>query len=356
MSQYGLVREKELFGIIKRKVTSKKAALQFSTELSNAAKTYAGLINTDHDLWAKYDVEAREAVYALNLLGMVQVRPLLLAIMANFDVKKVAPAFKKLVAVAVRFQIVGGAGGGTLEKIYSDAARGVAEKKLTSIAEILKGFTTLPNDSAFIAGFKVASISKQALARYYLRMLETGIATATVELVPSTDVRNVNLEHVLPLTPSESWLKDWTADDAKAYQKRLGNLAILSSKMNSAVGNDEFSAKRTELKKSAFHFTKCIGDYEVWDQAAIDDRQASMAEVAAKVWLLKSNRRKGSWKPTQSMRRLFLLPTWIAEQGSSYARSLLARLRGCSIVSSYKSFDRSNVKFLLKPDAIVALQ
>ena len=284
MSKYGLVREKDLFGIIKKKVTSKKLALKFSTELSNTAKTYAGLINTDHELWLKYDAAAREQVYALNLLGMVQVRPLLLAILDKFEPKNVSAAFKKLVAVAVRFQIVGGAGGGTLERIYSDAARGVAEGKLTSIEEILKGFSTLPTDSAFIAAFTVASISKQALARYYLRMLESGAPDASSDLVPSTDKGRVNLEHVLPVTPSDKWLEIWSTDDAKAYYRRLGNMAIMNAKMNSTLGNEEFATKKLELAKSVFYFTKMISQYATWDQTTIERRQTVMAETAAKVW------------------------------------------------------------------------
>lgn len=284
MSKYGLVREKELFGIIKKKVTSKKLALQFSTELSNAARTYAGLINTDHELWSKYDADARDSVYELNLLGMVQVRPLLLAILDKLEPKKVSAAFKKLVAVAVRFQIVGGAGGGTLERIYSDAARGVTEGKLTSIGDILKGFSTLPADSTFIAAFSVASISKQALARYYLRMLEAAALGTSGELVPNTATGRVNLEHVLPITLSDTWSKDWNADDAKAYQRRLGNMAIMAAKVNSTIGNEEFAKKKIELAKSSFGFTKMIGDYDKWDKAAIESRQAAMAEVAAKVW------------------------------------------------------------------------
>lgn len=287
MSKYGLVREKELFGIIKKKVTSKKMALQFSTELSNAAKTYAGLINTDHELWSKYENSARDAVFALNLLGMVQVRPLLLAILDKFEPNAVSAAFEKLVAVAVRFQIVGGAGGGTLERIYSDAAKGVSEGKISSIDEILKGFTTLPTDSVFSAAFKLASISKGQLARYYLRSLESCPTGVPNELVPNPDTNSVNLEHVLPLTPSDKWLAEWAIDDIKAYNRRLGNLAIVSTKINSAIGNDGFAVKKAELAKSSFRFTKIIADSKVWDKTSIENRQAAMAEVAVKVWSVK---------------------------------------------------------------------
>lgn len=286
MSKYGLVREKDLFGLIKRKVTNKRVALQFSTELSNTARIYAGLLNNDHEIWQKYDPPTREAISAFNLLGMVQVRPLLIAILDKFETKKVSAAFKRLVAVAVRFQIVGGAGGGTLEKIYSDAARGVSEASITTIDQILGVFTTLPTDAAFISAFSVATVSKQALARYYLRMLEIE-SNKGGELVPSSDTSRVNLEHILPLNPSGDWLAAWTSDDVKAYHRRLGNMALIQSKINSTIGNDGFEAKKVELAKSSFELTKSIGDVVQWDIAAIEQRQIQMAELAAKVWGVK---------------------------------------------------------------------
>jgi uncharacterized protein with ParB-like and HNH nuclease domain len=89
MAQYGLIREKELFGIIKKKVTSKKLALQFSTDLSDTARKYAALLNTEHEFWNKFG-NARDSVSALNLLGMIQVRPLLLAIIEKFDIPKIS--------------------------------------------------------------------------------------------------------------------------------------------------------------------------------------------------------------------------------------------------------------------------
>jgi uncharacterized protein with ParB-like and HNH nuclease domain len=283
MSKYGLVREKDLFGLIKKKVTSKKLALQFSTELSNTAKIYAGLLNPDHEIWQKYDQTTKEAISTFNLLGMVQVRPLLMAILDNFETKKVSGSFKRLVAVAVRFQIVGGAGGGTLEKIYSDAARGVTDGTISNIDQILSAFTTLPTDSAFISSFSVATVSKQALARYYLRMLEIAHETNR-ELIPDIDPKQLNLEHILPINPSEEWLKYWTQDDIKAYHKRLGNMALIQSKINSAIGNGSFEIKKTELGKSAIALTKTVAEFDKWNIAAIEKRQLQMAELAAKVW------------------------------------------------------------------------
>lgn len=288
MSKYCLVREKELFGFIKRKITSKKGALQFSSELCDTAKTYSALINTDHEFWSKYDSNVHESVATLNLLGMTQIRPLLLAILGKFDVNNVRKLFEKLVAVAVRFQIVGGVGGGTLEKIYSDTAKLVTEEKLTTVADIIKAFKTLPVDSAFEQAFAVAYISKQSLARYYLSSLEEGIASGnSSELVPSKDTGRVNLEHVLPLTLNDEWQKTWSQDEARAFQRRLGNLALMSAKRNSVAGNEDFLTKKKEYKKSSFHFTKSLVSYNDWDQEAIVKRQEEMSKIAVKVWSVK---------------------------------------------------------------------
>lgn len=287
MSKYGLVREKELFGLLKKKVTSKRTALSFSTELSNSARVYSALINTDHEFWKKYDASAKEAAGTLNQLGMVQVRPLLLAILDKFDPKKASAALQKLVAISVRFQIVGATGGGTLEKIYSDVAQGVSDGKYKTVAEILKNFITLPSDATFERAFSEVSVSKTPLARYYLSMLEKGFPGRRKELVPSTDIRDVNLEHVLPLTPNEDWETEWSSDDARTYYRRLGNLAIMSAKENSTIGNTSFAEKKSIYKQSAFAFTKSLSRYKEWNKEAIEKRQAELAKIAVKVWSIK---------------------------------------------------------------------
>ncbi|WP_431036927.1 DUF262 domain-containing protein [Pseudomonas yamanorum] len=287
MSKYGLVREKDLFGLIKRKITSKRLALQYSTELSNTAKTYAALINSDHEIWRRFDQSTRESVIAFNLLGMVQVRPLLLTILERFEPKKVSIAFKRLVAVSVRLQIVGGAGGGTLERIYSEAAKGVSEGKISSIEEVLTGFSLLPSDSVFEQAFSIATISKPALARYYLRSLEQGAPEATGELVPNENTQKVNLEHILPLSPSKPWIDEWAPEELRAYQRRLGNLAIMSAKSNSTFGNDSFADKKKVFLESPFWFTKIICEHEQWDKDAIQSRQELMAKAAVAVWALR---------------------------------------------------------------------
>jgi hypothetical protein len=288
MSRFGLIRERDLFSTIKKKVTNKKAAIQLATDLNNTVKIYSALVNTDHDLWQKYEPHVRNRVATINLLNMSQIRPLLIAILEKFDPAKIAESFRLLESVAVRFQIVGGVGGGTLERIYSDSARAVFDGGIKTPGEIIAAITTLPANSSFKQAFSTAQISRHNLARFYLIRLESALNGSNIqELVPNPSAGHINLEHVLPQTLTAAWQKTWKPDVARGYQKRLGNLALLNSKENSKTGNSDFLAKCKAYEKSSIVLTKRIAEYSEWTQESIDARQRQMAELAVKTWPIK---------------------------------------------------------------------
>lgn len=284
MAKYGLIREKDLFSLLKTKITSKRGSLRFSTELAETVRVYTALLNTDHDYWSDFSNDVAYSVSTFNLLGMTQIRPLLLALLNKFPPKKVSEAFKKLVSAAVRYQMVGGVGGGTLERVYSDTAKAVTEEKIKTPNEVIQAFKNVPSDSAFLSAFSIASVSKQKIARYYLRELEIAEADGNAETIPNHDTNSVNLEHVLPTTPDPSWQKVFSEDEMRSYQKRIGNLALMSAKLNSTIGNGCFEDKKEYFRESAFSFTREIANEDIWGKASIDSRQQRMAEVAVKHW------------------------------------------------------------------------
>lgn len=248
MAKYGLIREKELFSLLKTKITSKKIVLKFSTELADTVRIYSALINTDHEYWSEFSNDVKYSVATLNLLGMTQIRPLLLAVLSKFDSKRVSTTFKNLVSAAIRYQMVGGIGGGTLERVYSETAKAVSEEKIKDPTEVIKAFTNVPSDTAFRSAFSIASVSKQKIARFYLRELEIAVAGHNSETIPNYDTDRVNLEHILPSTPDASWEKYFNDEEIHTYQNRLGNLAIMASKINSVIGNNSFDDKVAAYK------------------------------------------------------------------------------------------------------------
>lgn len=283
MARYGLIREKDLFTLLKKKVTSKRGALKYSTELADSVRIYSALINTDHEYWSSYPSDTPTSVATLNLLGMTQVRPLLLAILGKFKPKQAAIVCKKLVGVAVRYQLVGGVGGGALERLYSETAKAVTEGRITTPDAVIKEMKTVPSDSAFKAAFSFASVSKQKIARYYLRELEIAKSEDDAETIPDIDPSNVNLEHVLPVTTTGEW-ENFDDEEWRTYHRRLGNMAIMASRPNSSIGNSNFKEKKKAYKNSLFYFTKQLSEIDSWDKKAIEKRQEEMAELAVKHW------------------------------------------------------------------------
>jgi len=112
-SRNGLTRQKELYTKIRTGITSKQDAVSFATELSEGARLYAAILNSDHEIWGNYGTTAATNVATLNRLGLTQIRPLILAVLRNFSIKEASKTFQLMVNWGVRFLIVGGLGGGT---------------------------------------------------------------------------------------------------------------------------------------------------------------------------------------------------------------------------------------------------
>ena len=287
-SQYGVTREKELYDRIKEKITSKQKAIDFSNTLANSARTYAAIVNTDSELWASYGSEARGYMATLNLLGMTQIRPIILSILQQFSPAEVKKSLRLFVSWAVRFVVVGGVGGGTLESHYSLRASEVTNGTIKTAAALLKEMRPIvPSDTDFEDAFSSATVSRHQHARYYLRVLERQQAgEAEPEFVPNTNEEQITLEHILPQNPDKDW-KHFDQETANRFYKRIGNFALMKKSKNEAGGNTKFSEKAKLYGKSDFKLTADLKSYAEngqWTAGAIDTRQKALAKLAVQAW------------------------------------------------------------------------
>ena len=98
----------------------------------------------------------------------------------------------------------------------------------------------------------------------------------------------VNIEHLLPQKPH----KDWKLDkrEITGYVNLLGNLTLISKRINSSVQNGVVKDKLPELEKSELAVTKAlIKELKVlgleWGESQIRNRQNQLASLAYKtIW------------------------------------------------------------------------
>lgn len=282
---HGLTRERDLYDSIKKRINSKQSSVDLATELAESARLYAALLNPEHDLWEDYEPSARRHISTLRQLRMEQFRPLMLALLKHFSNEEGRKTLKLLVSWSVRFLIVGGVGSGTMEGYYASQGKEIREGRITTARELAKAMANVvPSDSQFEAAFAIAHVSRQFLARYYLQALELQAGgTSDPELVPNTEPATVNLEHILPQHPSDAWshIDPTLAED---YYKRIGNMVLLKTRLNSELGNAGFSRKVRFYKESAYKLTSDVGSYSEWGSEQIEERQRTLAKLALQTW------------------------------------------------------------------------
>jgi hypothetical protein len=281
---HGMTRERELYDAIKKVINSKAKAVEFAKSLSKASTFYAGLSNPASDQWDDYQPVVRQSIQVLDQLGVSQLRPLVLAIFQHFVTDEIAKALPAIVAWSVRFLICGSGGSGTLETAYAERAKEVSSGKMKTAAALWDAMKAIvPDDITFKTKFATATVSKADLAKYYLRILDQQSTSANDEMIVNPDQGKVNLEHILPRNPTEGWTHI-PGEQISPLIKRLGNLTLLATRLNSKAANGAFDEKKKHFAKSAIAMTKGLCALTDWTPKEIAVRQDAMADLAVKAW------------------------------------------------------------------------
>jgi hypothetical protein len=118
----------------------------------------------------------------------------------------------------------------------------------------------------------------------------------------------LEIEHILPDTPTPELKEKWAAENPPVaiyedYKNKLGNLTLLEKPINIVAGNDFYSAKQSEYRKSNNYLTRSlveltiVGQYTsitrineklqsfpAWNAEAIDKRHGLLIGLAQEVW------------------------------------------------------------------------
>jgi Protein of unknown function DUF262/Protein of unknown function (DUF1524) len=130
--------------------------------------------------------------------------------------------------------------------------------------------------------------------RMLLEALELGLRNNRHHETPNLPTETLHVEHVLPQAWQEHWaLSEGTPEAISFRETRLhniGNLTLLTEKLNPALRNHTFRVKRPQITRSLlalnsyFQDPKWAGDGAAWNESAIMKRAESLFEVALKLW------------------------------------------------------------------------
>jgi len=293
-SRYGRVQRGTLFNKIKAKYSTKASVLKLSEELYETVEFYAALDSYDSDIWAEHSDQAREHVKTLTLLAATQVRPILISALFKLSPSNIERILHWLVTLIVRYQTVGGGRTGRLEQQCASVAPKVFSGELTTAQKIWDNLKSIvPKDYEFRNDFKAYSEATAAKARYILAQIEIVKWQKVnpgkdVEKTPCSNPSILNLEHILPKNPSNEWGSIIAADKTIVQEclNSIGNLCLLSAKVNKQLGSLSFQTKSSKTYKISEIITTrdLANSCSNWDRKAIESRASELAELAIEAW------------------------------------------------------------------------
>ncbi len=168
--------------------------------------------------------------------------------------------------------------------------------KSQELADALKRFT-LYSMQQYRTRYLLARLAQ------HVEMAFSGVKTRG-SLEPFT---KLEIEHILPDSPTPELRAKWAAENPNAvyddYKNRLGNLAMLEKPINIVAGNDFYTAKLDEYRKSGNYLTRSLVEltpvgqntsisrinekleaFPTWNSASIEKRHGMLIALAQEVW------------------------------------------------------------------------
>lgn len=306
MSRYKFVTDKKVYKEIKKNISDWQQLLE---DLSLDSILYNKLLVGDINDLTEYEFNNSdklfESISAFRIMGVSQVYILLLSILRNYKSLKTNPIklIEFLENFTFQYSVVCKQPTNYLERIYTNYAleieykiKNCLEKDISS--EIQKSFSSLKKElfsklpkfdffkDNFIGISYRNSENIRTLITYIFSKYEKYYSGNITE--KQINYAEINIEHILPVHPSPKW--GLSANQVSKYVNLLGNLIIISKRLNGEAQNKLLSEKLYEYRKSKLEVTKqFIKEIEEegseWNEERILKRQEKLASIAYnKIW------------------------------------------------------------------------
>ena len=278
VSKYGDIKRGSLFKNIREKVEGGLDPRGLSSELAKEAEVYMSLLDPDPQQFR----ESAQYVRALTgPLGDRRSIPLLLSAYRHFrpDTGEFRDLARSLVALIVRYQLLGGRDPAALEKVLYGLARGVEEG--AGFKEVVSSLRELsPPNKSLASDIEDPRPLKKPAAKYLVYKIAE---RAQGENAWSLNLDTVSLEHIFP---QKAKVEDWPNKEQLApYLWSLGNLTVIERQLNRRAGNKAFAAKAPVYEDSDIRLTREIPErWSDWTEDSVQDRMARLFEIAQDLW------------------------------------------------------------------------
>ena len=254
------------------------------------------------------DVETKPYLDRLDTMGITTAYPFLLALWdkTDGDVDSILPVLAVLESFLVRRLIcqLSTRGYNTLfvgllESLSGDVS-GLAERVVAHLAVGEGEATRWPDDADFAAAFAIIPayrVMARPRVNMILRAIETSLFNPKSEKV---DTASLTIEHLMPQEWPAFWKLPTGLDPSAATAlrnqvlHRFGNLTLLTSSLNPAIGNGEWKDKIKEILKNSrlelnIEFESRFDEkgrawQEAWDESMIEQRGQLLASRAVGIW------------------------------------------------------------------------
>lgn len=220
----------------------------------------------------------------LNIIGATQVRSVLLAGYSKFSSQQMSELLRFLVNYIFRYSIVG-KNPNKLELKYAEIAYGIYNENLDigAIKDELMNKSIQPTDIEFEQAFINRSFKSAKLPRYIIGKIENFISSEE----KIVDFSKVDLEHIMP-KDIKKWLSAGKCDEVfhRDYVYTIGNMIILSKKINSSIKNGLFSDKKEKYDNSEINLITEIKSKHNWGRDEIEWNAKRYLESAKIIWSL----------------------------------------------------------------------
>lgn len=112
--------------------------------------------------------------------------------------------------------------------------------------------------------------------------------TADDVVAQRLELGKASLEHIIPGVPqpNSNWLTDFSDAFRAEYTNRLGNMTLLTSKMNSQAKNSDFSKKKSHYAKTLLGLTRDLASLDEITEDFIRARHARIVGILRARWAL----------------------------------------------------------------------